>query len=52
VSISPLHHGFINIVIASVPLFYSNTAITQFLLFHLEEEEEEEEEGKKPLKSK
>ena len=37
-SISPLLDGFINIVIASVPVFYSNTAVTQFLLFHLEEE--------------
>jgi hypothetical protein len=37
VSISPLHHGFINTAIASVPVFYSNTAITQFLLFQLEE---------------
>jgi len=40
VSISPLHHGFINILIASVPVFYSNTAIAQFLLLHLEEEGE------------
>jgi hypothetical protein len=37
-SISSLLHRFINIVIANVPVFYSNTAVTQFLLFHLEEE--------------